>query len=289
MEIAFDAEPDFDSVLLLQQPGSVLIENTDMESFLLPAPGNYSFLGILNDCTTESAVLEAVQLPAAPAPEFQPFIPPLCEGDSLVLSVEQSPGYVYTIPDLGLTFTDTSLLLIPADVYEITASNGQCDTAFILGEVPAPLPVPGIQQVEDTLYCDLTSSGLFIWLYEGVPVDTTTVPYFVPDEEGIYQVGAQNEAFCWGYSDPIEVMLSHTGLVQMEQLRVFPNPAYGQLFLDSAVRIEGVLVFNAQGQRVFQASVYAGPLSIDQWAAGPYFISIKREGLPWVHLKFIKR
>jgi hypothetical protein len=203
--------------------------------------------------------------------------------------VEQSPGYVYTIPDLGLTFTDTSLLLIPADVYEITASNGQCDTAFILGEVPAPLPVPGIQQVEDTLYCDLTSSGLFIWLYEGVPVDTTTVPYFVPDEEGIYQVGAQNEAFCWGYSDPIEVMLSHTGLVQMEQLRVFPNPAYGQLFLDSAVRIEGVLVFNAQGQRVFQASVYAGPLSIDQWAAGPYFISIKREGLPWVHLKFIKR
>ncbi|WP_421948475.1 choice-of-anchor B family protein [Phaeodactylibacter xiamenensis] len=289
MEIAFDAEPDFDSVLLLQQPGSVLIENTDMESFLLPAPGNYSFLGILNDCTTESAVLEATRLPAAPAPEFQPFIPPLCEGDSLVISVEQSPGYVYTITDLGLSFTDTSLLFVPADVYEITTSNGQCDTAFVLGEIPAPLPVPGITQVEDSLFCDLTSSGLFIWLYEGVPVDTTTVPYFLPNEEGTYQVGAQNEAFCWGYSEPIEVMLSSTEDAQLQQLRIFPNPAYGELFLESPVRIEGIQVFNAQGQRVLQSSVYTGPLPTGQWAAGPYFISIKREGLPWVHLKFIKR
>jgi hypothetical protein len=149
--------------------------------------------------------------------------------------------------------------------------------------------VPGITQVEDSLFCDLTSSGLFIWLYEGVPVDTTTVPYLLLNEEGTYQVGAQNEAFCWGYSEPIEVMLSSTEDAQLQQLRIFPNPTYGELFLEGPLRIEGIQVFNAQGQRVFQSSVYAGPLQIGHWAAGPYFISIKREGLPWVHLKFIKR
>lgn len=289
LQIAFNAEPSFDSVLLLQQPGSIFLGSASTGSFALPAPGTFTLFGILDDCTTESPSFEAFQVPSAPTPEFHPFIPPLCEGDSLAVSLGQSLGYTYNIPALSLTFSDSSLFSVPAGIYPITATNGTCDTVFTLGHEPAPVPVPGIQQNEDTLVCDLTSSGLFIWLLDGTPIDTTTLPYYLPTQDGEYQVGAYNEAFCLGFSAPVSFMLSSTVPTDVQQLSIFPNPAQHQLHIEAATRIQQVLIYNAHGQLAYQSNGYNSPINLNDWPAGPYAISIKLEKEAWVHRRFIRQ
>ncbi|MEQ8705197.1 MAG: choice-of-anchor B family protein [Phaeodactylibacter sp.] len=289
LQITFSAEPGFDSVLLQQQPGNIPLGNSNSGVFTLPEPGIFTLSGFLEGCTAESTPFEALQFPSAPAPAFLPFIPPLCEGDSLALNLEQSLGYTYTIGTLGLTFTDSILLFVPADIYEITATNGSCDTLFLLGEEPAPVPMPGIQQNEDTLLCDLNSSGLFIWLLDGTPVDTTTVPFYLPAQDGEYQVGAYNEAFCLGFSDPLFFMLSGTETAVQEPLQLFPNPVRYQLHLEAAALVQEILIYNAQGQLVFQSSGYNSPIDLSNWPAGAYAISIKLEKEAWIHRRFIKQ
>jgi hypothetical protein len=289
LQIGFDTGSSFDSLFLLQQPGGILLTNFSSETIVLPEPGAYTLLGILDDCSTESVLFEANQFPVAPTPEFMPFIPPLCDGDSLALSLEQSLGYTYTIEELGVSFSDSTLVFVPAEVYTITANNGVCDTLFTLGEQPALLPVPGIQQNEDSLLCDLTSSGLFIWLLDGDPVDTTTVPYYLPTQNGEYQVGAYNEAFCLGFSDPISFMLSNTNTLLSPSISIFPNPARQQLHIEAAVPIAEVIIYNARGQQVFQSTDCTTPIGLHNWPAGPYALRIKLSDQAWVHRRFIKQ
>ncbi|NRA51644.1 MAG: choice-of-anchor B family protein [Phaeodactylibacter sp.] len=289
LEISIGTDPGFDSIFLVSQVDFQIIGNYSFDAITIPETGNYALLGTLNGCRGESSGFEIVQLSEAPSPEVLPFIPPICEGDSIIIELGEGLGYTYNITALDVSFSDSSQIHVPAGIYTIAASNGICDTLFSVGLTPAPLPQPGIEQVGDSLICDLTSSGLFIWLYEGTPIDTTTTPYFLPELDGTYQVGAQNEAFCWGYSEIINVVLTSTSEVTRDQFSIFPNPATEQLHIDSRTLIEQVLIRNQLGQQVFNQMGYTAPLYLGKLPAGSYLISIKLEGSEWTTRKFIKK
>lgn len=261
----------FDTLFLFQPPAPVPVDSSTAGTFLLPGPGTFHLIGVVNGCTAASPPFSSLRIPEAEAPVVAPFIPPLCEGDSLHLTVASPQGYTYSIPTLAQTFPDTGYLTVPAGLYEAEAVNNGCDTSFVVGEEPAPRPSPALSQVGDSLVCGSPSSGLYIWLRDGQPVDTTSTPAWLPQANGTYQVGILNNAFCLGYSAPFEYVANPVREWKRNALRIWPNPATSRIHLRSSFRIARLAIYDARGQKVLDIETPAPAIDIQPLPQGMYW------------------
>lgn len=243
---------------------------------LFPAPGVYFPTAFLGACRQNLDSIVVSVAAEAVAPEAQPFTPPLCEGDDLLIHIPGSGSYSYFLGQDTVAL-DTGLLALPADEYWISASNGQCETEFMLGETPAPLPVPELLLQDGVLACTFVSSVNYIWVFNGERVDTTAEATYPVVENGVYQVGVFNEFSCLGFSAPLEVMVNaaSTEPLNTEALLFYPNPSNGLLYVQPESHVGQISLYSLSGQLLRQYDRPALPLQLAQLAQGAYIVRVK--------------
>ncbi len=82
--------------------------------------------------------------------------------------------------------------------------------------------------------------------------------------------------------------LSTDNLAQ-QSLKVFPNPVTDQLFLETTLTVNEIIITNIQGQQIYQDAAYDGsPIDLQNLANGYYFISAFSEDLGKTVVPFVK-
>ncbi len=102
---------------------------------------------------------------------------------------------------------------------------------------------------------------------------TDRVSYF---ERYCYTVTATNVLTESEQSRPSCVQVIRNGLKNLPpcQLKLYPNPVSGQLFLDSKQPLSQVQVFNMQGQLIYSSSENPEKIPTHSWQPGIYFVKV---------------
>lgn len=85
----------------------------------------------------------------------------------------------------------------------------------------------------------------------------------------------------------IELLDATTESILAGKISYFPNPVSDELFIQSSIIIDDVIVSNALGQQLFTVKSPSNSISVGELKAGLYLISFKAEGAVWT-TKFVK-
>ncbi len=85
----------------------------------------------------------------------------------------------------------------------------------------------------------------------------------------------------------IELLNATDESILAGKISYFPNPVSDELFIQSSIIIDDVIVSNALGQQLFTVKSPSNSISVGALKAGLYLISFKAEGAVWT-TKFVK-
>ncbi|MDW8224718.1 MAG: SBBP repeat-containing protein [Bacteroidota bacterium] len=178
---------------------------TDTPAIVVRSAGTY-WVRLSSPCgevSSDSITVTVTPRPRPPVLSVEGSLP-LCEGDSLRLSISLAPGVVYAWyrNDSLLRRNAASLTIGAAGVYWVTASN-RCGEArsesVTVTVVPRP-PQPAIRQEGDTLISSSPVGNQ--WLDSaGAPIPGATGQRFVPPRSGQYRVRVTIDG-CSAESEP---------------------------------------------------------------------------------------
>lgn len=163
----------------------------------------------------------------------------ICAGTEVQLSATATGGTTYTYSwtsnPPGFTSIQQNPTVSPetTTTYTVTVSSDGCSASSSVWVSVFGIPeTPVITVSGDTLYSSSESGNQ--WFYEGDLVPGATAQYYVPDQNGSYQVQVSDENGCSSELSEIFEFIqsvfreSESGL----SFRILPNPTHGQVCLE---------------------------------------------------------
>ncbi len=190
----------------------------------------------------------------------------ICEGESVTVG-----GSVYNTNGVFVTHLQTSL---------------GCDSAVTLNLTVNPLPAtPDITKSNDTLYSNVIIVGAtYKWYRASVLVATTTSPYYILTEPGLYSLEINNNgclsAMSASFSYVTGIKVNRNDLL----FSIVPNPNTGQFLLSMTVARNqniSLVLYNVAGQELFKEDMVLQKGLNERWfnlsdmEKGIYFISFR--------------
>lgn len=264
------------------------IVGAEQGSLLANAPGAYSVVTISpSGCASPaSAGLVVVVVPFPGAPDVLVTGDLVfCAGGSVLLYTPEVPGATYQwnadgAPIAGAQNDSLEVTLSGLYSVAITVGPGCAATSLAdVGVVANPLPEqPVITQSTDSLLA--TGSGTFQWFLGGIAIDGATETYLLPVESGSYTVVITDSNGCSSASDPYVLISTGMDAGQAVDVRLFPNPTSGTLFLQVPDRFVGrgaaYRITDGTGRVVLSGRVgrSATPIDVRGLPAGGYLLQV---------------
>jgi subtilisin family serine protease len=208
----------------------------------------------------------------------------LCRGESTKLYATGAQEFAWSpVFAISSTSGDSVVINPPTSItYNVkgTSANGCSSTETISITI---LPGPGvtsITKVNDSLVADNSNSSVtFQWQFNGVDINGATGRSHRPTQEGNYRVVATDSSGCANNS--LNFFFSTIGIAELsaDAIKVYPNPAKEQLFIDNSffgesidVKITdnlGKVIINAKANNELTA------INISQLKSGVYFVTLR--------------
>ena len=264
------------------------IAGAEQGSLLANASGSYSVVTISpSGCASPAAaalVVEVVPVPVAPDVQVAGD-PVFCAGGSVLLYTPEVAGATYQWSADGAPIAgeqNDSLEVTLSGLYSVAITVGPGCAAASAAEVEVvanPLPEqPVITQSTDSLLA--TGSGTFQWFLSGVAIDGATEAFLVPVESGSYTAVITDANGCSSSSEPYVYISTGMDAGEVVDLRLFPNPTSGALFLQVPHRFVGhgaaYRIADGTGCVVLTGRVDRSDTAIDVrlLAAGAYLLQV---------------
>jgi hypothetical protein len=160
-----------------------------------------------------------------------------CEGDSIILSVNNAANYLWSTGD-----TTQNITVKTSGNYTVTISDppgctGDAVSSAIIVTVNTSPPAPIISQNGTTLACSANGMSQYKWFFNGVQIQSCTGQFCscALNGDGFYSVEITNASGCVSASEVYSSngCGSSTAIIdaQENQISLYPNPASGKLFL----------------------------------------------------------
>lgn len=185
-------------------------------------------------------------------PPFQPsFLPEYCNGDTAYIPVLQAySNYKWNNGDTGyfatLTHTDT----VFARVFD-GLCWGVSDTVSILFR-PSP-PRPNLTQRSDSLIAQV--SGNYRWYYNGNQISGQQDSIIVVSQSGEYYAEVIGLYSCVSTSDTINYISTLIEESELNNLKIYPNPAREELQIEFSGSLQSVSLFDLSGRHLLSRKI----------------------------------
>lgn len=161
----------------------------------------------------------------------------LCAGDSIILTASSGIAYQWLLSGMEITGeTNPDMTVLASGSYSVvvTTANGCTDTSLITDITVNPLPVPVITANGSVLSTTIPYSS-YQWNHNGSPITgATNATYTFTLHTGIYTVTVTDNNGCTGTSEPYTPPTSiYTVNGKEYHIKIYPNPAYHSLFIDT--------------------------------------------------------
>jgi len=198
---------------------------------------------------------------------------------TIFLQVNSSSSSSQTVSSCNQYVSPTNKIYTSSGIYKDTLTNSQaCDSIITTVLTIQSLSVQ-VTQIGTQLIANQNGVN-YQWLDCGANygiLQNDTNQSFTPTISGDYAVALDNGS-CIDTSSCINVLI--TGLDERSDdqwLKLYPNPASGQLFIESDFRIERAIIFDNSGRSVQLKVQQQNRLDISQLAEGLYYIQIETD------------
>ena len=252
----------------------------------LTAPGNYSItLRTKNawGCYSYSSLVQNVRIAEVPT---APNVPNVTKCESATVSLPAFYNYNWSTGS-----TADSILIAQSGAFWVIATDPagcKSDTAFFAATIHPVPATPAISLSSDQiLSTDSLGGATYVWLQNGVQVQTTSSPHYQPVQEGNYSVYLVSDQGCMSDTS-VAVVLTTVNPVQASLILLLPSPFRESVELkwektidDMPVKVE---VYDAKGAVVkkveSKASGETFRLKIDAstWPKGTYTFRVGSQG-----------
>lgn len=252
--------------------------------------GNYILTITLGGCTSAPDTTVVV-LNATPATPVITANTPVCEGNTLNMSIPAVSGatYSWTGPNSFSSTTQnqslTSVTLAMAGTYSVvTTSAAGCvsNTGTKNVVVNTPLPMPTITQNGTVLTSSATTGNQ--WYLNGVLIFGATGQNFTYTQNGVYTVRVTFGGCTSPFSEDFQVTdAGFEELAEGKSLVVFPNPNSGVFsisFQTNSKKNYQLRLYNALGQIVYEKPLqgvygnYSQNIDVSHYQKGIYLLTL---------------
>ncbi len=217
---------------------------------------------------------------------------PLPAGNQLYLGVSGTANlyrdnsgvnYPYVSTNGTVTITSSNSTS-PADYYYFFYNN-------VFGEEACPSAAKevNIAVVEQPLSPTIIENGSqlsvednydnYQWLLNGVAINGANQSNYTATVDGDYSVIVDNGGLCEASSNTVTVLVSSTQSAYNESsLKIFPNPARGELFIDGLTKATIVKLINSNGIVVFE-ELTTYDLNLSDINPGLYYVFINNDAI----------
>ena len=210
--------------------------------------------------------------------------PPLCEGDTLILQVNQpyTENITWFIDGNAIAGqTNDSLVVTQSGTYSVTGFTSLCPN---YSDVSLPLeynfgaaPIPELTYfpVSNTLGSNVTAVQ-YTWTYNGTIIPNATTQLINLGEAGTYTLNCLYSNGCSANSLPYQYVPAGLDEVQNFGLNVQPNPAKDIVNI-RIPEFGNLIVFNLSGQEIMHVDLQRGAqqISTSNWKPGIYFFQFR--------------
>jgi predicted secreted protein len=237
---------------------------------------------------TEDVKVIVFNSPAAPLILTEGSVQ-LCQGDSVILSVTNTPGYSYQWKlNSGAVGSDSiNYIAKVSGTYTLTVSNSIECSASSINSVPVtvnPLPVIGtISQIgNDTKFCrgenitlSVPQNGTYkySWMNRSVYIPDAALNTFTAGESGEYTVEVTSDAGCRIIPEPVKIeVVEMPSMPAIDKGTYFPKMCLGENLLKFSVK-DSVSGYNYKWYR--NGTPYSSAKSILIQDEGRYYLEAK--------------
>ncbi|MFY0672246.1 MAG: T9SS type A sorting domain-containing protein [Bacteroidia bacterium] len=201
-----------------------------------------------------------------------------CEGGSVDL--EASSGFTSYL--WSNNNTGNKITVDASGTFSVTATdNNGCETSSSEITINVnPLPAkPDIASENDSIYTTAIASS-YKWFKDGNEVGTSTNPYFIASESGLYTVEVTDENGCFNSSAEENVTI--VGIDHISKgVKVFPNPANDYLIVLGAGNFNFVITDITGKRRLSGFS--KDKISLPSLPSGTYFVQVNGQNGKSLH------
>jgi hypothetical protein len=205
----------------------------------------------------------------------------ICSGTSTQLNSEGIGGsnytYSWTSIPAGFTSTQKNPLVSPATTttYFVVITSGSCSVTdsikVFVNESPEK---PSITMHGDSL---ISSSNINNhWYLDGNLISGANQAYYIPTENGNYQVSTEDINGCISpLSDPY-LFTSFAEPLAQQELRVYPSPTKGMLYIEGLPGLHGntsLLIYSVSG-KLLLSSEASYSTNISSLSPGVYIVKL---------------
>ena len=245
--------------------------------------GTYQVSQTLNSCTSEVEEM-VVEIKAMPEIIGLYTNSPICEGDSLILFVDDLAGqnYSWTGPngfetiasDTSVQNTSTQL----SGTYFLEAELDFCFNDTSIEVTVNPIPVqPIITQNDSIISTDVYFA--YQWFDTQGEITGATDQEYMPLINGDYYVFVENEYGCTNSSDPFTFIIEGIDKEDDYVVSIYPNPAKDVLYIEwPSEKHNGstLSLINTLGQTLIKQNVKAdsnvNSINLEGFTSGVYFL-----------------
>ena len=200
-----------------------------------------------------------------------------CTGDSILLSVTETPGYNYLWSN-GDT-TNTSIYITSSGKYSVVAIQGEeCyaqSEEFYITE--HSFPDTTITEDNNTLTATETTQGTnYQWLdcnNNHAPIAGADAVSFTPAQDGTYAVKVTSPSGCTDTSACFTINNLSIHDMELNQfISIYPNPSKEEINIQSSLDIQAVRILDLQGKELIQ--IKGNRVTVSSLSNGVYIVEI---------------
>ncbi len=206
----------------------------------------------------------------------------ICEGDSVFIQANYSGGsdsihFLWSnIPD-DMSSQIIQPVLSSSYSVEVTdqlTGQTEVDTFFV---TIVNLPVPVISSNNDTLF--VQTGFNYQWYLNGNLIPGANNNFYVPVTTGNYTVELIN-GICSNLSTPFAYSVSAIVMLDLESLKIYPNPARNIVHIENSshIKIDRVILYDVAGKQEVQLTSFDDTktdLDVSTISSGIYFLKIQ--------------
>lgn len=143
-----------------------------------------------------------------------------------------------------------------------------------------PMDPPEVTLIGGELH--VSAGDTFQWLLEGDTLPGATTQNFVPSIQGYYSVLTTFNGVCHFESDSVLFLVTGVGMTGSQGLRVYPQPAFGQITIKAVVAYDKdltVKMYDQFGRMVTRGTWKAGKdqhcVEVGNFSSGTYVLELR--------------
>ncbi|PZF72107.1 T9SS type A sorting domain-containing protein [Taibaiella soli] len=257
-----------------QKAGANIAGATD-SVYSVTSSGNYrAFVTTATPGCTDTSAVSAVTINASPVAIITPGGMQACDSVKHVANTGTGIQYVWQKYGVNITGATSASYTATASgnyrVYEVTAA-GCSDTSAVITDTINISPMPIIQVNGFILSTNTVYNG-YQWNLNGQPIAGATSNTYLAVQDGNYSLTVTSDHGCIGTSaDSVITGLGVTN-IQMNHIKVYPNPASSTVRIDSPVPVNVTL--HAIDGKVMLTKENATSIDVSTLASGTYLLRI---------------